>query len=431
MSHNFYQPLKPGKAESETSFWINWAAFIACFGVFVLFRVSGIDITKPYMFLLLALLLTIFIVCMELIFYPKTAVYDKWSFKRKTNWKRVGYKETALLVTFGVIGFFYWLLPVYDYDDFTKRYFPFLKVLVPILIVGGIPYFAFMDKIDYEPEDTYYKVGYAILHRQKTLTKFEFGNYVRSWLVKAFWLALMQPYMMEKLGWLARFDVDYFLERPMEWFWAANVFCFFIDLTYASVGYLLNFKFLNTQTRTAEPTLFGWLVAVMCYWPFWGSVFYSYYFRYDQVGWLSLFEVKSVMWWIWFVLIIGLEFVYALATVALGIRFSNVTYRGLCNTGPYKYTKHPAYVCKNISWWFISVPFMAAEPLLAVKLSLLLFGVNIIYYLRAKTEERHLSHYPEYVEYALAMNDKSIFRWAAKILPFLKYKPLAEKDKLF
>ena len=52
-------------------------------------------------------------------------------------------------------------------------------------------------------------------------------------------------------------------------------------------------------------------------------------------------------------------------------------------------------------------------------------------YLRAKTEERHLSHYREYVEYAQMMNDKSIFRWVAKLLPFLKYKPLQKKDRLF
>ncbi|MBO6281682.1 MAG: hypothetical protein J6N49_04020 [Alphaproteobacteria bacterium] len=430
MEQNYYQPLKKGKAESETSFWINLVAFIICFGVLILCRIAGVPVT-PYMFLLVTAVLTVSIVCLELIFYPETAVYDKWKFHRKVNWKRVGYKEIALLVTFGCIGIFYWLLPMYDYNDFQHKYFPFLKILLPSLVVGSIPYFAFMDKIDPEPEDAYYKIGYAIIHRQKTLTKFELGNYIRIWLVKAFWLALMQPYMMEKLNWLAKFDIAYFMDKPMEWFWAANAFCFFIDLTYASVGYMMNFKFLNTQTRTAEPTFLGWFVAIMCYWPFWGVLFYKFFFRYDEIGWLSVFEVQSIGWWLWFVMIIGLEFLYSMATVAAGIRFSNLTYRGLWNTGPYKYTKHPAYVFKNISWWLISMPFMAQTPAMAVKLSFLLFGVNIIYYLRAKTEERHLSHYPEYVEYALAMNDKSIFRWVAKILPFLKYKPLNDKDRLF
>ena len=430
MDNNYYQPLKHGKTESETSFWINLVAFMLCFGILVLFRIAGIEVT-PYMFLFMAVFLTISIVCLELIFYPETAVYDKWQFCRKVDWKRVGYKEVTLLVTLACIGFFYWLLPMYDFNDFKNKYFPFLKILVPILLLGSVPYFAFMDKIDPKPDDEYYKIGYAIIHRQKMLTKFEFGNYARIWLVKAFWFGLMYCYMMGKLNWLSSFDFDYFKKKPMEWFWAANTICFFIDLAYASVGYMMNFKFLNTQTRTAEPTFLGWFVAIMCYWPFWGVLFYKFFFQYDKIGWLSIFEVQSFGWWLWFVMIIGLEFLYSMATVAAGIRFSNLTYRGLWNTGPYKYTKHPAYVFKNISWWLISMPFMAQTPAMAVKLSFLLFGVNIIYYLRAKTEERHLSHYPEYVAYALEMNDKSIFRWVAKILPFLKYKPLSRKERLF
>ena len=120
-----------------------------------------------------------------------------------------------------------------------------------------------------------------------------------------------------------------------------------------------------------------------------------------------------------------------MATVAAGIRFSNLTYRGLWNTGPYRWTKHPAYVFKNVSWWLVSLPFIANSGAAAVKCSLLLLGVNALYFLRAKTEEAHLSHYPEYVAYATAMNDKSIFRWCAKLLPFLKYRPPRAAEMLF
>ena len=67
----------------------------------------------------------------------------------------------------------------------------------------------------------------------------------------------------------------------------------------------------------------------------------------------------------------------------------------------------------------------------AIKLSLLLLLNNAIYFLRAKTEERHLSHYPEYVAYALEMNEKSIFRWVARLLPFLRYRPPAKSDLMF
>ena len=126
---------------------------------------------------------------------------------------------------------------------------------------------------------------------------------------------------------------------------------------------------------------------------------------------------------------LGVAFVSA--TVAAGIRFSNLTYRGLWNTGPYRLTKHPAYVAKNIVWWLMFMPFVISSGMQAVRYSVLLLLVNGLYYLRARTEERHLSHYPEYVAYALEMNRKSIFRGVAKLLPFLAYRPPKEEDLVF
>ena len=238
------------------------------------------------------------------------------------------------------------------------RNFPFLEMIAPYLIVGSVPYFYLMDRIDPEEKDIYYNIGYAILHLKKTVTRFELGNYVRIWLVKAFWLSLMQPGMIEKIIWVLNYDPAYMKGNPVEAFWTLNAFCFLIDLSYASVGYLMNFKILNTQTRTAEPTLLGWVVAVMCYWPFWATLFYPQFFAYETTSWLILLRQGSFFWWTCFVSIIGLELLYALATVAAGTRFSNLTYRGLWNTGLYRYTKHPAYVFKNISWWLIALPFM-------------------------------------------------------------------------
>lgn len=431
MPKSSYYPLKKGSAQSETSFWINLAAFVIATGVLAFCRYAGMVRGTP-LFILFAVVITLSIVVLECIFYPHTCVYRKWKIRRNISWRRVFYKEVTFLLTIGIIGFFYWLLPMYDkQEEFAAEYLPFLKYLVPFMLICSVPYFAFMDKIDEEPDDIYYRIGDGILHFKKTVSRFELGNYARSWLVKAFWLSLMQPYMVNDIYWFLTVSWEKIKDTPVECFWAADSFCFFIDLAYASTGYLVNLKILNSQTRTAEPTLFGWIVAVMCYWPFWGILFYPYFFDYNHVGWMRVFQTGSVMWWTWFALIIFLEFMYSMATIAAGIRFSNLTYRGLWNTGPYKYTKHPAYVYKNISWWLIAMPFMATGWQTALKLSLLLLGNNIIYYFRAKTEERHLSHYPEYVTYALEMNKKSIFRGLARVLPFLKYKAPTAKERIF
>lgn len=424
---NSYLPLTNQKAASETSFWVNLSAFFLATFFLLMSYQAGLK-NMPLLFLLYASMLTVLQTCFEGIFFD---VSKRFKFYRKISWQRVLYKEVTLIMTMAVIGFIYWLFPMYRFRGFGREYFEFLRYLAPFMLIFSVPYFALMDKADPTPDDVYYHLGYGILHFKKTVTRFELANYVRSWLIKVFWLALMQPSMVKKILWFVNLNVHISTADMAFWFFAASGFCFFIDLAYASTGYLMNLKFLNAQTRTAEPTLLGWVVAVMCYWPFWDVLFYRYFFAYNRVGWKHVFAQQSPMWWIWFGAIILLELMYAFATVAGGIRFSNLTYRGLWNTGPYKYTKHPAYVFKNLSWWLIAVPFMASSPTEGLRLSVLLLLNNFIYYLRAKTEERHLSHYPEYVEYALMMNDKSIFRWVAKIFPFLKYKPLLKKERLF
>ncbi len=118
---------------------------------------------------------------------------------------------------------------------------------------------------------------------------------------------------------------------------------------------------------------------------------------------------------------------YALSAVVFGCRFSNLTHRGVLTNGPFRLTKHPAYVSKNISWWLISVPFVSNEgPVEAITMCVLLLGVNAIYFARAKTEERHLSWDPDYVAYALWIEENGIFRWVGRLLPFVRYRPPAK-----
>ena len=194
----------------------------------------------------------------------------------------------------------------------------------------------------------------------------------------------------------------------------------------------MTLRIFNTQIRSSEPTFFGWFVALFCYPPF--NSLWHYYLVYNTgIYWMNIFNGNKTLLYIWMFLILSCELIYSLATVALGIRFSNLTYRGLVTSGPYRFTKHPAYVFKNISWWLISMPFLvfSDNPQLAIRGTIMLLFANIIYYARAKTEENHLSHYPEYVEYALKMNQKSIFAPIAKILPFLKYTPPKQfKEKI-
>lgn len=407
--------------DSETSFVVNLVALVLSIGVTVGCHFLGLTPFALFMVLLASLL--VFTVVLETVCFPKTCPLRNWKVLRPLSLKRVLFREAALLVTFGAIALAYWLFPVYSTKEVVRWYFPFLRYFVPFLLVLSVPYFCVMDRIDPEEEDAMCRIGRAILTFRPTVTRFELANYVRSWIVKAFWLALMQPAMIDKIRLFVAYRWHEFADSALGLYAMANTIVYGIDLCYASAGYALNFKLFGTHTRTAEPTLSGWLAAIVCYAPFWGALVVPYYLaKTTGEPWRTLFPEASGMWWTWAAAIVLCELVYSLATVAAGIRFSNLTWRGLWKTGPYRFTKHPAYVFKNLSYWLISVPFLTQSGPMAVKMSLVLLCTNLVYYWRAKTEERHLSRYPEYVAYALEMNDKSIFRWCAKLLPFLRYK---------
>jgi steroid 5-alpha reductase family enzyme len=130
--------------------------------------------------------------------------------------------------------------------------------------------------------------------------------------------------------------------------------------------------------------------------------------------------------WPWAIAIILCMAIYASASVCFGNRWSNLTYRGLMASGVYRLSKHPAYFFKNLSWWLIGIPFImeaGTDAIGVAKQCLFFVGVNYLYYMRAVTEEAHLSRYPEYREYALWMNDHGGLRFLNRLFPFLRYAP--------
>lgn len=424
---NNYTPLNPyKKAASESSFVINFIGLI--FGIFFLLYLRHSDISIFWKFTSLTILIVFFTNIMELLCYGKNSNLGSLRCHRKLNFKRCFYKVLGLFFVFGCIAFIYWIIPLFR-DVTFKKWLTYLREMLPYFLISSVGYIILMDKIEKQEKDEYWHIGYYLIHRKNGLSRIQLSNLARSWLVKLFFLGLMVPWSFGHLSNIDKTNFFHFsFSNPVALFITLETICYGIDVVYGAIGYISGLKLTNTHIRTAEPTLMGWTVAIMCYWPFWGVLFYPHFFDYQHTNmWRQVFETGSIMWYIWAVMIIFCEFIYAMSTVSAGTRFSNLTYRGLWNTGPYKWTKHPAYVFKNISWWLIAMPFMITTTSLAIKCCVLLFCVNIIYYLRAKTEERHLSHYPEYREYALLMNEKSIFRFMTRFLPFLKYHSPQDK----
>lgn len=168
---------------------------------------------------------------------------------------------------------------------------------------------------------------------------------------------------------------------------------FLIDVSIALIGYTVASRWLQNRTRSVDGTMLGWYAALICYPPF-NDMVSKLFFGGVGIHDLNLSETLLT---VIVCLTLTMYMLYVWGTVALGFRFSNLTNRGIVTSGPYRYVRHPAYFAKNISWWLES-PAAFSNILLAVSL---LFW-NIVYTIRAITEEKHLSKDASYEEYKVA-----------------------------
>jgi protein-S-isoprenylcysteine O-methyltransferase Ste14 len=81
--------------------------------------------------------------------------------------------------------------------------------------------------------------------------------------------------------------------------------------------------------------------------------------------------------------------------------------------GPYYFTKHPAYISKICAFFLISLPWIDGRGVgQGVRNLFMLAGLCFVYWLRARTEERHLASIdPAYAIYAEEIRQRHR-RWA-------------------
>ena len=333
---------------------------------------------------------------------------------KKTSHKRVWIRLLGLYAIFLLIGLIYFIFPEYQ-GEFYSPFYEFLKLAFPFIIIFSIPYFYLMDLYLTDPKDSYWKFG-RFLIGQHEFTK-DILQLLLGWLVKAFFLPLMLIYFSKNINFLMTFDSKIIFRSFRETFDFLLSFIFMLDVLCAVAGYLCTFRIFDSHIRSTEPTLTGWFCALICYQPFW-SFFSKNYFAYSsEKSWGYWFQ-GSAWYPIWGTIILLFFLIYLWANLSFGVRFSNLTHRGIITSGPYRFTKHPAYISKNLAWWMISMPFMVSGSVAqSFKCCFMLMLLNGIYFLRAKTEERHLSADPVYRTYAHYIRENGLFRRLPKILP--------------
>jgi protein-S-isoprenylcysteine O-methyltransferase Ste14 len=325
-------------------------------------------------------------------------------------------KLAGFFGTLAALALIYRFVPMYS-NNFHRSFWEVVRVLWPYVLFSSIPYFILLDALMIQPRDGYWHLAQLLALRHRNVDWTILKEHALGWVIKGFFLPLMVPYM---IGALASFS-----RAPQAWTVVPFVYhiataALLLDLAFVVIGYTFTVRILDSHIRSSNPFAFGWIACLVLYRPFWDVAGLRYS---DGVEWYRWFENHSILLLTWAALIILAKLGWAWSNIIFGFRFSNLTNRGIITGGPYRWTKHPSYVFKNLGWWLLNVPFLSAGGFVpALKYSLALLGVNLLYFVRAKSEEMHLSEDPTYVAYAEWINDNGLFRWAGRLIPAMRYQ---------
>ncbi|WP_327752543.1 isoprenylcysteine carboxylmethyltransferase family protein [Sphingobium sp. SJ10-10] len=312
-------------------------------------------------------------------------------------------KIAGLWATWLAIAVFYCVARWYWSGDYRFS-MDLFRGAAPWLLAASAPYVIWLDRRLVEPKDASYAFGQWVIGGAAGVPdRVEVAHHARAWAVKGFFLAFMLSIVPGNFASVVEWRIEDAFSHPVALAGFLIAVMFMIDVCMATVGYMLTLKPLDSHIRTANPLLAGWVAALICYPPFvlmgnGGPLDYHA----GGAEWDVWTQGHGVLQWIlggWLVLLTA---VYAWATVAFGLRFSNLTHRGILTHGPYRWTRHPAYLSKNLFWWFSALPFLSVSGSLTdvVRNSALLAVTNAVYFWRAKTEEAHLRADAEYRAYS-------------------------------
>ncbi len=262
------------------------------------------------------------------------------------------------------------------------------------MVVLSVPYVLWLESRLKNPRDHAWHFG-AFLLGQDGWNAEQLRKHCRSWAIKGFFGAFMISILPPGFANVVNADFGVVLHDPVQLGNSLFELLFVIDVQIGTVGYLLTFRPLDSHIRSGNPFLAGWVAALLCYPP----VVYGFMgnggiiqYEVNTPGWGYWLQGQTALLWIWAGMLVFLTAVYAWATMAYGIRFSNLTYRGVVTNGPYRFTRHPAYLSKNTFWWLSVLPFLVTSGSMVdmVRNTVFLGAVSAIYYWRARTEEAHL-----------------------------------------
>lgn len=333
------------------------------------------------------------------------------------NIRRIVVKLFAFAATLAAVSGIYLLLLPLAAPKFAAV-LGLLPIGLAIVALSAPLYFAAIDRRMVDPQDGYWHVGQMLLGRFNDRDWPAVRTYALGWTIKGFFLPIMAAAFFSvsvNLG--ASLSAGHVAGIPAAFRLSFNLILF-IDLAVAVLGYVFTLRLLDTHIRSCNPLWYGWIATLVCYYPFWGILYPGLLGYSDGDNWEQWFAGMPTLLIVWGGLILVAKVFWIWANVTFGLRFSNLTHRGILTNGPFRFTKHPSYVAKNAAWWLISLPFLSQQGWQeALPNCIALLFVNAIYLVRARIEERHLMADPVYAAYAAWIEQNGFFARLRRYVP--------------
>lgn len=278
-------------------------------------------------------------------------------------------------------------------------FLPFFLVLTPLYI------YWVEKKIPQASQDEYAQI--YLMVKGKYLDKFVLRKFMFKFLLKIIFIPYMYSGVLNNLLYLIHTPIVMNSEK-------IGLLLFNLGLTFdmliAVFGYLFSSSLINNQLKEIDDNIISWTFALLCYPPLYSITEYINQ-QQDVLIWSDIIPKDTVWYWLFFVVLNTLWVVYWLSTIEFGMTFSNLSYRRLINTGVYRYTKHPAYLSKNLYWWLYTLPFFGVAFFSVDwwKNILGLLFLSLLYYGRAMSEEKFLKSFPEYQQYCEKIETSGLF----------------------
>ncbi|MBP7862520.1 isoprenylcysteine carboxylmethyltransferase family protein [bacterium] len=416
-----------GRTQSPLTGYVGLGAIAICIVTITLclLKIPGIEhkelwpLHKP----LCWMIVFVAMVAIEILVFKTHQRNFDFSNKRvldKVAWQRVLARFLALIICFVISAFV-----VVPMTFLFPAFLPFYILFAPLIILGAIPYFILCERFakteTNSPTDEILLLSQIIMpglagvsSETEQMKKEHMLNLLRGIIIKSYFIPFMTAscstywglWQMKTISLIQSLGSNLhgvpagLLGREI--FMPLLEFTIVVDITIAMLGYISSCRLLDTQFTSADPHPSGWIAALACYPPF-NLIFETMLLNhvcYEQLEITHYISHPLILNTVSVICLVLIS-IYSLATVMFGLRFSNLTNRGIITSGPYKIVRHPAYIAKNTFWWFAMMPWFVSSGVNCIGSVFILIVLNAFYVWRALTEEKHLmreEHYQEYCQ---------------------------------